>query len=1333
MKTFKRLCSLILCCAFLLSLVTIPAGAASMGVRNPDDYTDIKGHWAEEALRNLLSNGVMHGTTDTTTSPDLMITRAEMATLMVKAFEAAKGADLQVFTDIPANAWYRDFLSKAVQMGVISGNGTAMDPSNRITRQDAAVVFCKAFDLYGYTDPLTKFSDVSEISSYAKSAVAACVGAGIIQGVDGKLLPNQTLTRAEFATMLNKLVQHYVNSSVPFKGGNIKGSVMVTVPDATLKSSTISQNLYVGDGVDSGSLTLDNVRVEGTLYVRGGSKIMLKNGSYVKTLVIYNPSYAVSFETDTRSSVGTSVIDTAITGVGLSGNVGDVIMNTAKAELNLRSAKVGTLSANVILPTINIDRNTTVQKINIDVGATGANITQEGKVTNVNINAGQVMFKASNTSTTQSIQVGGSSSNSDASGCTVTVDRGGTINNTTVAASNFAISGNGSARRVTLQRGSSDASVSTPNTTVVNNSGSTVSVGNSKLSNGAIGTTNNSGTGLTTTYYPVTNPSPSTPTTPPVTQPKNSVLTFNFASSATATDIHISGNFTLAQLCSGMGYNSVMGTVTGTVYPVDQFIPMLGTDVETRYYVPMVLTSTDMTSSFILSVGNRTFTQADLSEGMAYRDKLVFFLPLNPSDASKTVTVTYDADGAGIGFNAVSKSVDYSSVSFAVSVDLEARSDLICGAPGINGGEALQVESKSGSAATSYTYNMKATALGKTESPTGVEAYWGGITFYGPVESSYAEYTVSIGTRSFSYSAPELAIESGSGKGYKIFNHYEDLAGISRIRVTITWYNEAGTVLSANEIYDFLLDHVVLADGTTAPEAGDQTSKLPVVESVSISKYPEDKLMELEEMSITQFATAYNVLDNGDAAAIAGTYHKVRIPDGSYGYYIPLKIEMSGLNVASILYVVVNGEKYLVGAINHAEGPDQTGYILLPLSALGTQVLDFSLVFESGSPNYITVTKAVDARQAAVDFENFSLEYAYEGDLEGTDISGFVASDYRFSANGVHYGVNGTFSLKDLSDIAEDYPYAEGYFAPVVFSNEQLTKEWVCTITWGDSANPYVHTFRLEAGTQSVVVFLPIGAYLDDSSYVQFDGIQVEFIGEEIPYRSIMLFSTTGCTLDGAPEDAPIITFTEAPSYSITTLTSEELATWAEDYDGEVTDLIVSDYVITEKLTEEGVEEGYALGGVYAKVSTDDGEMWVAPVKVVSSVVTDSFTITVGSEGEPIQSVDGSCIITLVLGNVTEEGTADTRVATYVLSIGNSQGWQLDGIVLDLSSAELEGFEIPQEPEPDPNPDPEPDPEPDPDPEKPDPEDPDPDNPTDEDQGESGEGSNGEGTEGDGN
>jgi hypothetical protein len=178
---------------------------AVMAVKKSDEQeqtlNDIIGHWAEDSIKELVSLGAITGYPDQTFKPNNDITRAEFATVLVKAFmlESKTG---KVFNDT-ASHWAKDAIATAAAHGIVNGySDTTFGPNDNITREQMAVMIARAANLTIGEQGLT-FSDCSKISGWAEDAVAAVANAEIIKGYpDGSFQPQGRATRAEAVTMI---------------------------------------------------------------------------------------------------------------------------------------------------------------------------------------------------------------------------------------------------------------------------------------------------------------------------------------------------------------------------------------------------------------------------------------------------------------------------------------------------------------------------------------------------------------------------------------------------------------------------------------------------------------------------------------------------------------------------------------------------------------------------------------------------------------------------------------------------------------------------------------------------------------------------------------------------------------------------------------------------------------------------------------------------------------------------------------------------------------------------------------------------------------------------
>lgn len=224
----------------------------------PGAFQDMpqEGFWSTAALEAAVDNGLLNGFVEkdgTYIKPNDPLTRAQMAAIVNRAFGAENKATLTGVADVASNAWYLGDMQKAVQMGTMKLD-TLMRPNDSITRQEAFTILARAFKMTdGTATDLAGFSDGSKVASWAVPGMGALVKAGYVQGSDNTLTPTAQMTRAQFAVIMNNMIQDYITQA-----GTVtavaSGNVMVNVPGVTLKDVTIQGDLIVGDGVGDGML-----------------------------------------------------------------------------------------------------------------------------------------------------------------------------------------------------------------------------------------------------------------------------------------------------------------------------------------------------------------------------------------------------------------------------------------------------------------------------------------------------------------------------------------------------------------------------------------------------------------------------------------------------------------------------------------------------------------------------------------------------------------------------------------------------------------------------------------------------------------------------------------------------------------------------------------------------------------------------------------------------------------------------------------------------------------------------------------------------------------------
>lgn len=342
-------------------------------------YRDFPNDWSAKSLEQAIDDGLLNGSNGMIDAKGLL-TRAQMAAIVARAFGAAKTASLDDYRDVLPSAWYYSDMGKAVKMGAFQGANGLLNPDAPITREEAFTVLARAFALEGGGSATLKdFVDGGTVSSWASESVAALVAGGYVNGANGMLNLKNNITRAEFAKVITGMAASYVGAE-GVSGKTVEGNVIVRESGASLSGMTINGDLIIADSADK--VSLDGVKVTGRIVIRGGADAVgIKDTTAGKGVLVNSPNGAAAISVS-GGSVGTV---TAKSDLVVSGSVDNIVI-AEKAALTVQSgASVGSVT----------------------VSAAGASVSGAGTVSAVQANANNVTVSTKNTKVTAASGVSG--------------------------------------------------------------------------------------------------------------------------------------------------------------------------------------------------------------------------------------------------------------------------------------------------------------------------------------------------------------------------------------------------------------------------------------------------------------------------------------------------------------------------------------------------------------------------------------------------------------------------------------------------------------------------------------------------------------------------------------------------------------------------------------------------------------------------------------------------------------------------------------------------------------------------------------------------------------
>ncbi|MFT9848383.1 S-layer homology domain-containing protein [Aneurinibacillus sp. REN35] len=173
-------------------------------------------NWAEDAVLKMKEQGIMVGDPTGHFRPLDKMTRQEVASTIASVLhlEKQKGS-LSSFRDVSDADWAKDAIEAVKTAGIMRGDEKGnFRPHALITREELAVLVVNAIkaDTKGKGDNLP-FADKSQVSPWAKAAVQVALEQGLLHGDGKNFNPRKSVQRQEAASVLSRLIDRMASSS----------------------------------------------------------------------------------------------------------------------------------------------------------------------------------------------------------------------------------------------------------------------------------------------------------------------------------------------------------------------------------------------------------------------------------------------------------------------------------------------------------------------------------------------------------------------------------------------------------------------------------------------------------------------------------------------------------------------------------------------------------------------------------------------------------------------------------------------------------------------------------------------------------------------------------------------------------------------------------------------------------------------------------------------------------------------------------------------------------------------------------------------------------------
>lgn len=173
--------------------------------------SELENHWGKVEIQDLIDKGIVKGDGESL-NLGTGVTRAEFATILVRALNLEEKEYSDEFSDVSANDWYADYIATAKSAGIMDGSDGKALPNDIITRQQMAKMLTQAYRYLNADIQVTgadsSYKDDEDISPWARPFVDEATELGLLNGFgDGSFKPLECVLREQAFVAVQRLIK----------------------------------------------------------------------------------------------------------------------------------------------------------------------------------------------------------------------------------------------------------------------------------------------------------------------------------------------------------------------------------------------------------------------------------------------------------------------------------------------------------------------------------------------------------------------------------------------------------------------------------------------------------------------------------------------------------------------------------------------------------------------------------------------------------------------------------------------------------------------------------------------------------------------------------------------------------------------------------------------------------------------------------------------------------------------------------------------------------------------------------------------------------------------
>ncbi|MBM7572912.1 S-layer homology domain-containing protein [Aquibacillus albus] len=273
----------------VVGLTTSLIGCSTQAVEIENDFSDVSNdYWAKTEINYLEEQGIINGYPDGTFKPNQAVTRYQAAAMLKKVLDLSlvEGTPVQ-FNDIATDSPRYKLAATMYEAGLIRGSNGNFRPNESLTRAQMATVLTRAFDFNRNED--FYFTDIQP-DYWNYTEIAALADSGITGGKgDGTFAPSEPTSRAQFSVFLYRAMDGE-RQGLELLASDVHFEVDLNKNEYDFdgKEYTVKNNaLYVREGDEE--KTVKNLPTDSVdLITYSGSKMFYSDGKKIVSYGLLN-------------------------------------------------------------------------------------------------------------------------------------------------------------------------------------------------------------------------------------------------------------------------------------------------------------------------------------------------------------------------------------------------------------------------------------------------------------------------------------------------------------------------------------------------------------------------------------------------------------------------------------------------------------------------------------------------------------------------------------------------------------------------------------------------------------------------------------------------------------------------------------------------------------------------------------------------------------------------------------------------------------------------------------------------------------------------------------